>query len=434
MRTILCIDDEATMTASVRAIFEGTHKVFISNDVPQAREILKSERVDLILLDYALPGMNGLAFLDELTRVHSEIPVLMVTAFDAEYTLAEALKRGARGRISKPFNVSEIRHHVNQALASLDAPKMRAALEKQSNAINPSLIAEIISSQKAITKAADLMRLHLPIFIEGERGVGKELVARHLHQVHGRSPDLFYLVRCGDTAQDLEQELFGTESEPGIISTMTGIVFFDEAHRLPHSVKLRLGEIIAAKALPKAPLLIFGVSSMKSFLDGMPSEIAELEKSRTVQIPPLRDHPDDIPVLAYRLLVDLGKRFNNPLLSFSTEAVRCMRAYPWPGNVRELQNVVERLAMIYGEHPEVEASFLPREICPLPSRIPKLPGITMDQTIESVEKGMILDALDKTGGNAAKAAELLETTPRRITLRVTAFKQKAEDGAKTETP
>jgi len=428
MRTLLCIDDDESMWDSIRAIFEGTHKVFISGDVPQAREILKTEKIDLILLDHSLPGTNGLTFLSELSRLHAGIPVLMVTALDSDYSLAEALRRGARGRITKPFDVAEIRHHVQQALASLEAPQMRAALEKEAEGSRPGLIAAAPSLQPVIARALDLRKLNAPIFLAGERGVGKEWLARHLHDAPRRAGDLFYRIRCRTAAAELEAELFGDEGhvQPGILRTLTGTLFFDDVNRLPAPLLERLGEVAAARTAPHAPLLIFASSDLPAFLEGAPALFAELAATRSVELPPLRERADDIPVLAYHLLTDLAQRFGSGLSGFTPESLRLMKAYRWPGNVREMENVIERLVLVYGEYSQIEPSFLPREVCPIPQRISQLPGMTLDQTLESFERGLLLEALDKTGWNATKAAQLLSTTPRKIGLRVDALKLKAE--------
>ncbi len=432
MRTILCIDDDESMWGSIRAIFEGTHKVFISGDVPQAREILKTEKIDLILLDHSLPGTNGLTFLTELSRLHAGIPVLMVTALDSDYSLAEALRRGARGRITKPFDVAEIRHHVEQALASLEAPKIRAALAREAEGASshPGLIADAPSLQPTIARALDLRKLNAPIFLVGERGVGKELLARHLHHAPRRAGDLFYRVRCRTAPAELEAELFGAEGEPGILRTLTGTLYFDNVNQLPAPLRERLGEIVAERTAPHAPLLIFASPDLPAFLKEAPAPFAELAAARTVELVPLRERADDIPVLAYRLLTDLAKQAGSGLAGFTPEALRLMKVYRWPGNVREMENVIERLVLVYGEYAQIEPGFLPREICPIPHRIAQLPGMTLDQTLESFERGLLLEALDKTGWNATKAAQLLSTTPRKIGLRVDALKLKAE-GRKT---
>ena len=433
MRTLLCIDDDESMWDSIRAIFEGTHKVFISGDVPQAREILKTEKIDLILLDHSLPGTSGLTFLAELSRLHAEIPVLMVTALDSDYSLAEALRRGARGRITKPFDVAEIRHHVEQALASLEAPRMRAALEKEAEGAHPGLITAAPALQPAIARALDLRKLNAPIFLTGERGVGKEWLARHLHEAPRRAGDLFYRVRCrtAQTPAELEAELFGGDGsgQPGVLRALTGTLFFDEVNRLPAPLLERLGEVVAgqiASHAPHAPLLIFASSDLPAFLEGAPAVFAELAATRSVEMLPLRERADDIPVLAYHLLTDLAQRSGSGLTGFTPESLRLMKAYRWPGNLREMENVIERLVLVYGEYSQIEPGFLPREICPIPQRISQLPGMTLDQTMESFERGLLLEALDKTGWNATKAAQLLSTTPRKIGLRVDALKLKAE--------
>ena len=426
MRTILCIDDDESMWDSIRAIFEGTHKVFISGDVPQAREILKTEKIDLILLDHSLPGTNGLTFLTELSRLHAEIPVLMVTAMDSDYSLAEALRRGARGRITKPFDVAEIRHHVQQALASLEAPKMRAALEREVEGTHPGLLADAPSLQATIARALDLRKLNAPLFLTGERGVGKERLARHLHNAPRRAGDLFYRVRCRTASAELEAELFGGEGAAGILRTLTGTLYFDNVNDLSASLRERLGEAVAARTAPHAPFLILASSDLPNFLLRAPGVFAELALARTVEIAPLRERADDIPVLAYRLLADMAKRFGSGLAGFTPESLRLMKAYGWPGNLREMENVIERLVLIYGAYGQIEPGFLPREICPIPQRIAQLPGMTLDQTMESFERGLLLEALDKTGWNATKAAQLLSTTPRKIGLRVDALKLKDE--------
>jgi hypothetical protein len=241
-----------------------------------------------------------------------------------------------------------------------------------------------------------------------------------------------YAVQCSRSEAILAGQLFGEDGRAGILQTMTGHIYFDGADRLPLAIKEKLGEVISTRKSANAPLLIFGVCDLSLFLKGAPAEVSKIAEERSVKLPSLKEREEDIPFLAHCFLTEASRQHGNKLIAFQPEALRMLREYSWPGNIRELQNVIERLVLIHGEEEEVQSSHLPREICPIPSRIPRIPGLSLEQAVENFEKGILLHTLEQTAWNATKAADMLSITHRKMALRVQAMNLRNKGEEKTD--
>jgi len=420
MKTILCVDDEIGTRESIRAVFEGAYRVLLARDVAEARDLVAREIIDIVLLDQALPEVDGLSYLAELKSSLPKLPVIMITALNSENTLTEALNRGAVGLVAKPFDVHALRHLVEQSIGAAQQrctqAIIRKGIETQFAIQNPIGTSSIF--QKALRAAEELSKFDAPILVSGDRGCGKELVARHIHLLQRRTTRPFC---CVHHSLNLEEELFGpadgsSPDDTGIIGLGTGTIYLDGAEQLTGQLLARLGEYCSIPLGSKSRL-IFGTHLPDTLLERAPHELKKILAQNHVRIPTLRERSDDIPLLSHHFLNEFHRQNGSEMAEIGAESMRCLRGYYWPGNVRELRNVIERASLVYGPERELQPAHLPKEISlALPTS--RSSGHTYDEMIEEFEKAMIIQALSKTSGNVTKAAELLGSTPRIISLRI----------------
>ncbi|SDT93114.1 two-component system, NtrC family, response regulator/two-component system, NtrC family, response regulator HydG/two-component system, NtrC family, response regulator AtoC [Verrucomicrobium sp. GAS474] len=429
MRNILCVDDDSGTRESIKAVLEDRYNVFLAGDVKEAREILRKGSFDIILLDQALPEISGLTFLEELKNLIPGIPVLMITAVSLENTLAEALRLGAVGLIAKPFDIHELRHLVQQSIAASREPRAQAILQKGEEEVFPvrSPIGISAPFQKMLRIANELAKDNVPIFISGEKGVGKELIARHIHALGPRSSEPFYTVRCRQHSEEsLVRELFGVTTPDHIPSkgavdlAGSGCLYLDGGEVISRALKERIFSSLSAQE--NGPLcrarVIISSNNFNDYLKNSPNSNTEDLNAHHLQIPPLRERREDLPLLAYHFVHEFRHNLQSGISAIGSEAIQFMKMYSWPGNVRELRNVIERACLVYSTEKELQPAHLPKEISlALPATIIQT-GLTYEQMVDDFERAIIVHTLERTSGNITKAAELLGTTIRVVSYRI----------------
>ena len=439
---ILVIDDEEIMREILDTLLtrEG-YEVRLAANAAEGLEHARSMSFDAAIVDMMMPGMDGISTLEELKKVDDDLPVLMITAFASVENAISAMKRGAFDYITKPFKNDEVLVVLRNALAQrrlvAENRALRQNLQARSNRFG-----NIIGRSSPIRQVFDLIIQAAPsrttILINGESGTGKELVARALHQNSTRADRAFVTVNSGNLPPDLlESNLFGhvkgaftgaVYPKKGLFELADkGTIFFDEIGNIPLETQAKLLRVIQEREFMR----LGGVDTIKVDVRIIAATNVDLrrmvEDGRfredlfyrlhviTVELPPLRDRRDDIPLLVQHFLEKYGEENNKRSLEITAEALDLLLDYDWPGNVRELENVIER-AVVLSTGPRIDADLVPEHVrtsrrFQMPQFIVPPEGISFREVITDFEKRLIESTLEAAGGVQKRAAELLNIKP-----------------------
>jgi len=444
---ILIIDDEESMRHMLSVILkrEGYEPVSFA-DARAGLEELSRDDFDFILCDIRMPNMDGLEFLKALGEQARQHTVIMMSAYGTIDTAIECMKLGAYDYISKPFKADEIILTVRKA-------EERERLKKENTRLKELSLEEydfkhIYTEDREMLEILELVKkisdYSTSVLILGESGTGKELVARAIHYSGSRAANPFVVVNCGAIpAPLLESELFGHvrgaftdahRNKTGLFQEAhTGTIFLDEVGELPMELQVKLLRVLQegeVRRVGDTKAVKVDTRVVAATLKDLREEIAKGAFREDlfyrlnvieVKLPPLRDRSGDIPLLAAHFVEKYARKFGKPVKSLSGEATEALLEYSWPGNVRELENVIER-AMILEETTTIRKKSLP--IRPAGVRGPAKPGVgegadlSIKKASAAMEKELILRALEKTGGNRTKAAELLEISHRALLYKI----------------
>ncbi len=423
MAKILYIDDEISAIKAISAILKKQeYDVFTATNAEEGIEILKNFSIDCLLLDYRLPGMDGIDVLRWMRQNGITVPVIMLTAYGTIEKAVEAMKLGAYHYLVKPVNTELLLNLINEAIK-----KSKLIAEK---AEDESSFPEIIGKSKAMKEIFYIMQMvsesNANVLITGETGTGKELVARAIHRNSPRKDKPFIVVDCATIPENLlESELFGhekgaftgaVERKIGLIELADGgTVFLDEIGELPMSLQkkflrfLQEKEILRIGSNQRIKVDVRVISATNRDLERAIKEGAFREDLYwrlnvvRINLPPLRERKEDIPLLVNYFLEKYCKENNKPIPQIEPEVMEALIKYAWQGNVRELANVIER-AVVLSPSGVILMKYLPKRIQEKSEWISSK-GDTLN--LLEVEKSLILKALNSTGWNQTKAAELL---------------------------
>jgi two-component system response regulator PilR (NtrC family) len=440
--SILVIDDEEIMREILEALLtrEG-YRVQLASSGEEGIELARTAPFDAVIVDVMMPGIDGIATLEELKKFDDELPVVMITAFASVETAIAAMKRGAFDYITKPFKNDEVLVVVRNAVE-------RRQLVAENTALRQTLQAQyqrfsgIIGRSPRMKQVFDLIIQAAPsrstILVTGESGTGKELVARAIHQNSPRAERAFVTVNSGNLPPDLlESTLFGhvKGAFTGAVYPKKGLcdladkgsIFFDEIGNIPAETQAKLLRLMQEREFMR----LGGMDTIKIDVRIVAATNCDLrqmvEDGRfredlyyrlhviNIFLPPLRERKDDIPVLAQHFLEKYGAENNKRELELTSDALDLMMDYDWPGNVRELENVIER-AVVLSVGARIGADLVPEYIRSTPAfHIPKFvvppEGISFKDVITNVEKRLIESTLEAAGGVQKRAAELLKIKP-----------------------
>lgn len=433
MAKILLVDDDAQALESMERILTlSGMAVVTARDGQEALDRVRQEKDwDAVVTDVRMPRMNGMEFLQALTVVSKEIPVILMSAFGRVEDAVWAMKLGAVDFLSKPFKRQVILSAIEAALKRNQGRKMAAT--SQWIGVSP----EMTALKEMVSQVA---RADISVLVSGESGSGKELIARAIHEGSPRAHKKFIAVNCGAIPETLlESELFGHErgAFSGAVSHKEGLfaqadggtLFLDEVGELPLSSQVKLlralqeGEIrpVGSTQTRKVDVRVVSASNrdLKAFVsEGRFREdlLFRLEVV-SIRVPSLRERMEDIGVLALHFLKDATSRFEREIEGFSEEASQWMSSYSWPGNVRELRNVVER-AVIFCRGHRIEVSDLPDSIRQAPRSSEKAIRVPIGTPLREVEDLMIQKTLEATGGDKNVTARILGINSRTIYRRL----------------
>ncbi len=417
------------------------HQVRLAADAAEGLDLARTMSFDAAIVDMMMPGMDGISTLEELKKIDDDLPVLMITAFASVENAISAMKRGAFDYITKPFKNDEVLVVLRNALAQRRLVAENRALRQNLQA-HQNRFGEIIGRSPRMRQVFDLIIQAAPsrttILINGESGTGKELVARALHQNSPRADRAFITVNSGNLPPDLlESLLFGhvkgaftgaVYPKKGLFELADkGTIFFDEIGNVPLETQAKLLRVIQEREFMR----LGGVETIKVDVRIVAATNVDLRRLTdegrfredlyyrlhviAVQLPPLRDRKDDIPLLVQHFIDKYGEENHKPNLELTPDALDLLMEYDWPGNVRELQNVIERAAVL-SVGARIDVDLVPEHV--RSSRRFQIPqvaippeGISFRDVITDFEKRLIESTLEAAGGVQKRAAELLRIKP-----------------------
>jgi DNA-binding NtrC family response regulator len=435
MATILIIEDEAKMRRLLELnLGEDGFKTLSAGDAETGLKLLASEPVQLVLTDLKLPGMSGLEFLHSAKQQNPVLPIVVMTAFGSVETAVEAMKAGASDYVLKPFSLAEMRMVVHKELDNSrlreENRSLREALGQKYS--HPNIVAISSKMQEVLATVDRVAPTNSTVLLGGESGVGKDLIARAIHEKSRRASGPFIKINSTAIPENLlESELFGYEkgaftgavaSKPGKFELADkGTLFLDEIGDVPPPTQVKLLRVLQEREFER----LGGTRTIKVDVRLLAATNRDLRAALEegtfredlyyrlnvvpIDIPPLREHKEDVPELVNLFLARFNKDSGRTekIAGISSPAMRVLMAHYWPGNVRELQNVVERAcALASGNQLDVADIQLDsprnRGNATAPERF--LPeGMTLDQW----EDEMIRAALKRANGNKSQAARLL---------------------------
>ncbi len=362
MEKILIIDDEEGIVESLKLILEDeNYETDFAYNGPDALNKIKESNYDLMLLDIKMPRMDGMEVLEKALKINNELVVVMISGHGNVETAVESTKLGAFDFLQKPFDIDILKLKVRNAL---EYKRSKDELKKYKEELLESnlLIGESPSINGIRDKISKYSDLDLNILITGESGTGKLLIARQIHLNSERGQKPFVSINCASlTIDNFEKELFGTEENGKsitagkLVEAGEGTVFFDEITNLKQELQAVILRVIeenkftrvgSLKTIPVKARLIFSTNKdIPSLIEeGMfKPELFHRINVLNINIPPLRERPEDIPLLVDFFTTKISKAYNSQKKKFSPEAIELLQSFRFPGNVRELKNMIERL-------------------------------------------------------------------------------------------
>ena len=446
MERILVVEDKESLAQMLRETLEHEgYEVIVANDGAEGIKRIKDSKVDLVLTDMKLPKKDGLAVLKASKDENPMIPVIVMTAFGTVETAVNAMKMGAYDFITKPLDTDHLQILIERSLRN-----QRVVTE---NLLLRDVLSHKVGTPDIIGRSAGMVEVaenikkvasaKTTVLLLGESGTGKELFARAIHDLSPRKNESFVAINCAAIPGELlESELFGYEKgaftgaagrKPGKLEIADrGTVFFDEIGEMDIALQSKVLRALQEGEIDR----VGGTSTIKVDIRVIAASNKNLEAAVAghtfredlyyrlnvfpVNIPPLRERKEDIPALVEHFISRFSAEMNIPLKNIDRDAIDTLTAYSWKGNIRELENVIER-AMILCEGGTITGKHLR-----LAASAGSLDAIGSEGTLESVAKAAIRivetkrikKALEETGGNKTRAAELLKVSYKTLLTKI----------------
>ena len=455
-KTILIVDDSRTLRQALQDELEGGgHEVVAAGSAEEALTLLAEQEFALILSDLVLPGMDGLGLMDAARKDNPSLPVVLVTGVERSADAAvAAVQRGASDYLIKPLKEGEALFCVGRILHQNELEDEVRYLKQEVQ--GRYAFSNIVGSNHAMQAIYETIEIvaetDSTVLITGETGTGKELVARAIHWASPRREKRFLTINCGALPVDLlESELFGHErgAFTGAVRTKIGkfeyggggTIFLDEVGEIPPPIQVKILRVLQEREFERVggnqPIKV-DVRIIAATNKELPAAIARGEFREDLyyrlnvvplQLPPLRERPEDIPLLARHFLEKCNQKLRRQVNSFSQEALNQMMVHPWPGNVRELENVVER-AVIMAKDGVVRSVPLPPPgegtgavgAESLSATAPQgLGALSYQEASEVFERSYFEEVLARAGGRIAAAATHSGLNPRTLNRKMNKY-------------
>jgi DNA-binding NtrC family response regulator len=429
MSTVLIVEDEAKMRRLIElSLGEKGYATLSAEDAEAALKMLGQNSVDLVITDIRLPGMSGLEFLQAIQRASDSPPVIVMTAYGTVESAVEAMKAGASDYVLKPFSLEELLLVVGK---ELDASKLREENRSLREALGhryeyENIIAQSEKMQAVLAVVERVAPTSATVLLGGESGVGKDLIARAIHEHSLRAAGPFVKINGTAIPENLlESELFGyergafsgaTSTKPGKFELANkGTLFLDEIGDVPPTIQVKLLRVLQEREFER----LGGTKTLKVDVRLIAATNRDLRAALeegtfredlyyrlnvvAIDIPPLREHMEDVPALARFLLARFAA--GSAPKQLSPAALERLRNYHWPGNVRELGNVLER-AVALSPLDLIEASDIQIDSA-VSHRAMEAAALPAGMTLEKWEEEIIREAVRRAGGNKSQAARAL---------------------------
>jgi DNA-binding NtrC family response regulator len=429
---LLIVDDDAAEREAMTRVFRGEDYVLLTaGSGAEALEVLDERDVAVVLTDLRMPGMDGQALLEEVRERRPAAQVLVITGYGTVPDAVEAMQAGALDFLQKPLDVGAARVRVRKAVEKYDLRRQNLALREQVENLAglEAMVGRSPAMQEVYRKIRRVAPTSATVLILGESGTGKELVARAIHNLSPRRDRRFLPFNCAAVTRELvESELFGynrgaftgaTRDKPGYFEEADGgTLFLDEIGEMTPEAQAKLlrvleaREIIRVGATRPIPIDVRILASTNRNLSAaiaagdFREDLYHRLRMFPIELPPLRERVEDIPLLAAHFLKQAVAENSLPAKRLDDSALDAFRLYSWPGNVRELRNLIHYLVLSV-DTSAIRRSDLPDMVAPSPPAKRTVPSMPIGMTMEEIEREAILRTLEAVGGNKSKAAKRL---------------------------
>ncbi|HSC86316.1 MAG TPA: sigma-54 dependent transcriptional regulator [Polyangiaceae bacterium] len=446
MKRVLVVDDEENIRLVLRTFLKrGGYEVETAGSGEEALVQVEAFGPDFVITDVRMPKMGGLDLLSTLRAKGADTTVIVMSAYGSHDLALEAIQAGAYDYVSKPFKPEEVLLCLKKAEERESLRRENRALkeELQKSSKFENLLAKSEAMEVIFRTIAKVADFKTTVLVQGESGVGKELVARALHARSGRRNGPFVAVNCGAIPENLlESELFGhkrgaftdaIQDRRGLFEEASGgTLFLDEIGELPLALQVKLLRVLEDEKIRRLGESRDIQVDVRIVTATHRDLIAEAKAGRfredlfyrlnvlAIVVPPLRDRREDIPLLVEHFVHRNNARLGTNVTGVDGEARRLIYEYAWPGNVRELENTIER-AMVLAESSQITAAELPERVRDVrdPVKLQLASGeLSVKKTTRFIEEVLIRRALHKTKGNRTRAAELLEISHRALLYKI----------------
>ncbi|MFV1956733.1 MAG: sigma-54-dependent transcriptional regulator [bacterium] len=446
---LLIVDDEESVRDSLELLLEESYRMYKAADGKQALARIEDLGVDLVILDVTMPGMDGMETLSRIMELPAPPEVIMLSATDSARLGIQAVKEGAYDYLAKPFDKEELKEVIKRALE-------RRSLEREVSFLRTEVeklggFGDIVGRSPMMLElfmiVEKVAQTDTSVLLSGESGTGKELVARAIHSRGKRKKGPFIPINCAAIPRELmESEFFGHEKgaftgaharKIGKFELANGGIFFlDEISTLQQELQAKLLRVLQDREFVRVggtqPIRgdVQIIAASNRDLGGMVAEGQFREdlfyrlNVIPINLPPLRDRRQDIPLLVKHFLTGLCERLNKTVPKVSREAIKVLKSYRWPGNARELENLLERIVVLSPKGADIDVQDLPMEITVARKDPEVFSGSAADGLMSArdrFEKMYILSALRKTDWNQSEAAKLLKVHRNTLHKKMTAL-------------
>jgi len=433
---VLVVDDDDAVRSGLYWALTSDYKVLQASSRDEACALINDEDIDVVVSDLHLPPhvddiSEGLALIGVARSREPPLQVVVITGSDSKRAALEAVKRGAYGFFEKPLDPAELLHIVNQAarMRQLEIENRRLREELSRPPGFTHLMGTSQALERVLKQARSVAATSATVLVSGENGTGKEMLARAIHQESPRANGPFVAVSCAALPEALiESELFGHEKGAFTSATQShkgrfelangGTLFLDEIGDLTAAVQVKLLRVLQEREFER----VGGTKTLTIDIRLIAASNRDLEKEVSLgrfrqdlyfrlnvvplHLPPLRERPEDIPILAAHFAAKSAQKYGQPTPELDPELVEVLVDYDWPGNVRELENLIERLVVLSSSS-TLGLEFVPEKM------LRALPGTTpgdentLEGAVEAVKRKMIVNALQAEGNNKVAAAKRL---------------------------
>jgi two-component system NtrC family response regulator len=423
--TVLAVDDEQNIRRLIRNEFtlEG-YDVTTAKNGEEGLNLIQRMPFDVVLLDIKLPKLNGLDVLKKIKEISCSQEVIMITGYGDIQSAVDSLKLGARDYVTKPFKLDDLLTIIQNAVADSRARHLQPSAPKADAAAKPKrfLVCPSAAMQKVYQMAWRVAKTDHTILLHGETGVGKDVLARQIHQESHRKNGPFVIVDCGLLSHNLaESELYGhrkgafsgaTDAKIGLVEKSDmGSLFLDEIGNIDLELQKKFLRFLETQRFRRVGetkeqqidtriMLATNLDIQKAIQEGtLRSDLFYRITEFTIDIPPLRERPEDVLALAHCFLEKLP--YPGPKVGISKDAQAILVSYSWPGNIRELKAVIGKCALL------TDAEMIQPDDLPAHMKTKQFESPHKPRTLEDMEREYIINVLAETEGNQTKASQIL---------------------------